>query len=66
LTLGSSTDTTRQASASCLFGVKCLEFGPVKASWKSEVICWASSKWISWTWNKHSISTYENWSSGWI
>lgn len=49
LTLGSSTDTTRQASASCLLGVKCLAFGPEKASWKSEVICWASSRWIWWT-----------------
>ena len=49
LTLGSSTETTRQASASCLFGAKCLAFGPEKASWKSAVICWANSKWIWWT-----------------
>lgn len=38
LTFGSSIETIKHASASCLFGMKFLALGPENASWISDVI----------------------------
>lgn len=52
MTLGSSSDTTRQASASSLVGAKRRALGPWKARWKSSRICFSNSPRISSTWCK--------------